>query len=269
MSNHYKIAPSDITFLYHGCKHCFFNKVRYGISQPSIPLPGIFTIIASLQKEFFSEKRTEAFCPELPPGQVLYGEKWVQSQPISFSGTDSSCYIKGRFDIVIKLDDGTFVVGDFKTGNPNEEKSLMYGRQLHSYAYALEKPDEGALSLGPISKLGLIYFSPDKCDLASGTRQILEGSLTWIEIARNDDDFLRFLNDVVVLLDGESPPPDPDNCDWCNYRKLTGETYGRSDRQSIAPNCPKCGHPMQLKTGKYGEFWSCTKFPDCRGTRRV
>ncbi|UCF79835.1 MAG: topoisomerase DNA-binding C4 zinc finger domain-containing protein [Candidatus Eiseniibacteriota bacterium] len=24
---------------------------------------------------------------------------------------------------------------------------------------------------------------------------------------------------------------------------------------------------MQLKKGKFGEFWSCVSFPSCRGTR--
>ena len=24
---------------------------------------------------------------------------------------------------------------------------------------------------------------------------------------------------------------------------------------------------MSLKRGKYGEFWSCLKYPDCEGTR--
>lgn len=265
----YKLSPSDITFLYDGCKHCFVNKVKYGITRPSIPIPGIFSIIASLQKEYYSDKRTEDFCPELPPGKVLYGEKWIQSKQILFEGIESSCHFKGRFDIVIELYVGTYVVADFKTGNPSEKKSEMYGRQLHSYAFALENPEEGALSLGPISKLGLLYFTPDKCERADITRQILEGDMSCIEIERNDDNFLQFMKDVVILLDSESPLPDSDNCDWCRYRKLTGETYGESDRKSVTLDCPKCGSPMQLKKGKYGEFWSCTKFPNCKGTRNT
>lgn len=227
MSNNYKINPSDLTFLYDGCKYCFVNKVKYGIAQPSIPIPGVFSTIASLQKEYYSDKRTEVFCPELPPGTVKYGEKRVQSKPISFEGMESTCYITGRFDIVIQYDDGTYAVVDFKTANPNEEKSAMYGRQLHAYTYALENPEQGALSLSPISTLGLLYFMPDKCGLVSGEqiRQILEGNLQWVEIRRKDDDFLKLLRDIVVLLDGETPPPDPVNCDWCRYRKLIGELY--------------------------------------------
>lgn len=36
-----------------------------------------------------------------------------------------------------------------------------------------------------------------------------------------------------------------------------------------SPTCPKCGSDMQQKTGKYGEFWSCVRFPSCKGTRNI
>lgn len=32
--------------------------------------------------------------------------------------------------------------------------------------------------------------------------------------------------------------------------------------------CPKCGAEMILRTGRYGKFYGCTKFPYCRGTRQ-
>ena len=78
----YRLSPSDLTFLYEGCKRCFVLKVKHGIAQPSIPLPGVFGTISYLQKEHYSEKRTEDICPNLPPGVMRYGERWVQSRPI-------------------------------------------------------------------------------------------------------------------------------------------------------------------------------------------
>jgi hypothetical protein len=270
MPQNYKISPSEMTFLYEECKHCFVNKVKHGIGRPSIPIPGIFSTIASLQKEFHSDKRTEDFCPELPPGKVVLGEKWVQSRQISFDGIQSTCYIKGRFDVVMELDDGTYLIGDFKTGKPSAEKTEMYSRQLHAYSYSLENPDGGSLSLGPISTLGLLYFTPDTYAQLDLTRQTLEGNLTWVEVERNDEFFMQFMKNVLVLLDGDSPPSDPENCSWCKYRSLTGDLSGESidsDQKSTAPACPDCGGPMQLRSGRFGEFWSCLKYPDCKGTR--
>ena len=31
--------------------------------------------------------------------------------------------------------------------------------------------------------------------------------------------------------------------------------------------CPECGKRMKSRTGKYGVFWGCSDYPNCRGTR--
>jgi len=31
--------------------------------------------------------------------------------------------------------------------------------------------------------------------------------------------------------------------------------------------CPECDGEMVSRTGKYGVFWGCKKFPECKGTR--
>ena len=41
-----------------------------------------------------------------------------------------------------------------------------------------------------------------------------------------------------------------------------------------APACPKCGKPMRKRVAKRGanagnEFWSCTAYPECDGTRSI
>ena len=30
--------------------------------------------------------------------------------------------------------------------------------------------------------------------------------------------------------------------------------------------CPKCGNVLKLRNGKFGEFYGCRSFPDCRYT---
>ncbi len=271
----YKFSPSDLTFLYDSCKHCFVLKVKHGVSQPSIPLPGIFSIISSLQKNHYSGKRTEEFCPQLPPGVITLGEKRVQSAQIGFADLESTCHIAGRFDIVATLDDGSYAILDFKTGNPSEEKAEMYARQLHAYALALENPAEGQLALAPISRLGLLYFTPDDCQYIGNARQALTGQMTWVEIERNDAQFRSFLRDIVSLVDGPIPVADPDHCDWCQYRsRITGlagtGTAGMQEPRGdiIAPSCPRCGGLMKLRRGSRGEFWGCVNYPSCRGTRQ-
>ena len=46
----------------------------------------------------------------------------------------------------------------------------------------------------------------------------------------------------------------------------------REHRQVVdeeAPKCPLCGAPMKLRHSARGDFWGCTAYPTCRGTRPV
>ncbi len=31
--------------------------------------------------------------------------------------------------------------------------------------------------------------------------------------------------------------------------------------------CPECNKKMKSRTGKYGVFWGCSDYPNCKGTR--
>jgi len=270
----YKLNPSDLTFLYDRCKHCFVLKVKYGIDLPSIPIPSIFSVIASLQKSHYSGKRTEEFCPSLPPGVVRFGEKKIRSKRLQFPDCRNTCYINGRFDMVAELDNGGYAILDFKTGNPNDEKSGMYARQLQAYAVALENPEPGNLKLEPVTHLGLLYFTPDCCEQTQAFQQILKGPIQWIPIERNDERFLGFLREVIILLDGTIPKMEPDKCDWCEFRIKTTEALpslqyaeNSSPTNFSIPRCPVCNAEMRLKSGRHGEFWSCLNYPSCKGTR--
>ena len=34
-------------------------------------------------------------------------------------------------------------------------------------------------------------------------------------------------------------------------------------------DCDVCGHPMVIKIGRYGKFYACSDFPDCRNTKAI
>jgi len=84
----YKLSPSDLTFTYEGCKRCFYQKVVNGITQPSIPLPSIFSKIAGLLKKHYDGKPTSELHAALPPGTVSHGEKNVRSNVIQLRNLD-------------------------------------------------------------------------------------------------------------------------------------------------------------------------------------
>ena len=213
----YKLSPSDLTFAYEGCKRCFYLKVVNGIAQPSIPLPSIFSKIASLLKNHYDGKHTSELHVALPSGTVSHGEKYVRSQTINLPHHNASCYITGRFDIVVSFDDGSYGVIDFKTSNPSSKSAALYSRQLHAYAYALEHPAPGRLALSPVTKLGLLYFYPDSVNQQGLERLSYEADITWIEIEKDEGIFLNFLDKVLNLLELPEAPEHSPECQWCSY----------------------------------------------------
>ncbi len=213
----FKLSPSDLTFSYSGCKRCFYLKMVHNIVQPSIPLPSVFSQIASLLKNHYDGKRTSELHAALPPGIVSHGEKYVRSQVIQLQNHDSTCYISGRFDIVIGFDDETYGVVDFKTGNPGKESANMYKRQLQAYAYALEHAAPDRLALAPITKMGLLYFYPSSIDQDNIEQLLYRADITWIEIEKDEDNFLHFVSEVLDLLELPEVPEHSPDCQWCNY----------------------------------------------------
>jgi len=213
----FRLSPSDLTFNYESCRRCFYLKVVRGIAQPSIPLPSIFSQIGSLLKNHYDGKRTSELHPDLPPGIVSHGEKRVRSQTIRLTGHDATCSIRGRFDIVVTFDDGTYGVIDFKTSRPGADTAWVYSRQLHAYAYALEHPAPGALALSPVTKLGLLYFYPSSVSQDKVERISYDAEITWIEVAKDEHEFLRFIDEAMDVLELREPPEHSPACLWCRY----------------------------------------------------
>jgi len=177
----------------------------------------VFSKIAGLLKEYYNGKRTEELHAKLPPGVVKYGEKYVKSEPIKLPGHNATCFINGRFDVVVEFDNKTYGVIDFKTGNPNEEYHVLYSRQLHAYAYALEHPAAGALSLSPISKMGLLYFYPSKIHQTSVEWLSYDAEIHWIEINKSEQGFLNFVSEALGVIESAELPSPSSNCQWCRY----------------------------------------------------
>jgi len=214
----FKLSPSDLTFLWDECKRCFYLKVVHDFPRPATPMPSIFIKIDGLMKHFFQGKTTAELCPALPPGTVQHGEKWVQSQPVTLPGHTAQYYLKGKFDTVVRFDDRSYGVVDFKTSTPKPSNLAFYGRQLHAYAYALEHAAPGKFALSPITRLGLLVVEPDAINKTPDGRIAYLGSMTWQEVPLDEAAFLSFLGDVLTVLEQPNPPEAAEKCAWCQYR---------------------------------------------------
>lgn len=45
------------------------------------------------------------------------------------------------------------------------------------------------------------------------------------------------------------------------------EKQSRQNDQPPPPACPQCNQPMRPRKSAKGDFWSCSAYPDCKGTR--
>ena len=221
----YKLSPSDMTFSWDECKYCFYLKVKQNIVLRS-PFPGIFGKMANLTSEFYQGRPSREISTSLPAGVVKYREKIVKSAPITIPGAVSQCYINGRFDAVIEFEDGTYGIVDYKTSDPREEHAAFYSRQLTAYAYALENPAPNALSLSPVSRMGLFIITPHRFERAPAEEMIFVNRTTWVDVPRDDRVFLSFLGEVLAVLDAPVPPPSSEGCGLCAYRQSMKEYSG-------------------------------------------
>ena len=179
--------------------------------------------MGDLTSNYYLNKPASELSPGLPAGVVKYREKWVKSVPISFPGTSTQCVIKGRFDAIMAFEDGSYGIIDYKTSDASEEKAAFYSRQLSAYAYALENPAPGALSISPITRLGLFIITPHRFEQMPNGEFAFVTKTTWMDIPRDEVTFLAFLREVVSLLDLPTLPEPAEDCGLCNYRKKTQE----------------------------------------------
>ena len=234
-----KLSPSSLTFLHEECPACFWHHYN-GRPRPATAFPKVFGALDNAQKELFVGRSTKEVKKSLPAGTIQRGKR-VKSEAIALPGTPYRVQFGGETDTILRFSRAGYGVCDFKTSAPNEEAAALYGRQLHAYAIALERPAGEALPLAPVSRLGLICFPPEgmielpspksaakksgakgSATKADAPRQYAyRTSAVWVEVERNDEEFLHFVADAVKLITRRTMPRSAPNCGWCRWTRMT------------------------------------------------
>lgn len=205
----YKLSPSDFAYILEECKHCFYLKIKEGISRPSMPFPGVFSALNTRIQGSLVGKNLKTLSNDLPDCIVEKQEGYVGSINIP----DTSCVIKGKYDLLCKNKDNTYTLIDLKISIPDEEKIEKYKTQLTAYKFSMENPKyEKPIK---ITRMGLLIFYPDTLSFEDNTVDV-NFPPKWMEISSNDDGFISFIKEIDSLLNGPIPEENPD-CEFCKY----------------------------------------------------
>ena len=206
-----KLSPSNLNYEDRRCDRCFAEAAN-GEAWPQGPFPGIFAKLDSQQRRYFTDRPTSDVDPGLPPGTLHNGGR-VQSAPHTIGGVDFT--IRGSMDALLRFDDGSVGVVDFKSTTASPQLGDAYRPQLAAYQWALSRPASGDAET--VSVAGLLVFAPEEMvDTEKGRAYLV--SSTWIPVEIEDGWFEKFLKRLVPLVESPGQAPTRSGCEWCLLR---------------------------------------------------
>ena len=206
-----RLSPSSLNYEDRRCDRCFAEAAN-GESWPQGPFPGIFAKLDSQQRRYFTDRSTADVDAGLPPGTLHNGGR-VQSAPHTIGGIDFT--IRGSMDALLRFDDGSVGVVDFKSSTASPQLGDAYRPQLAAYQWALSKPASGDPET--VSVAGLLVFAPESMvDTDQGRAYLV--STTWIPVEIEDGWFEKFLGRLVPLIETPHEAPSKTDCEWCSLR---------------------------------------------------
>ena len=215
MANPIWISPSDTTFLWNECRRCFQRKTKYGIRAP-VAFPPVFRMLDKQQRTRFHNRPTSDLDASLPAGYLDCRDRPVRSIPLTISGAPAPVVINGRVDALIRFDDGTFGVADFKVTDPGAHTEEHYWPQLEAYAWAIERHN-GSGDIA-VSALGLLCFTPDGIEDAPGGGGVFQRMrTTWIPVRRRPREFANMLREMAIVTRQSEPPRSGERCENCEF----------------------------------------------------
>ena len=190
-------------------------------------------------------------------------------------------------------------------GRPSTYASILSTIQDKGYAEKVERVFKPT-HLGLVVTDELVKAFPSELDVAftAGMEERLdeveEGTVSWQAVL--SEFWERFKVDLAKADEGmrdvkaqQTPTDVP--CDKCGkllvikwgrngeflacpgYPECRNTMNFRREGEAIVPvkeeevltdeKCPECSSPMVMKRGRFGRFFACTRYPECKGTKSV
>jgi len=173
----------------------FINRSATQGMQQTSQLPSWLS--SALRKEF----------PSMPGvRQMVIPTSW-------WSLTMGSATLTGKPDVLMQLEDGTWLIADYKLSQPSGRYAPLYETQLNAYAF-LAKRLQGL----KVSRLALIYFELDERGVAmptmSGIMTPMKVSVQPVEVW-DEEEVIALVEQMAKLLSREQPPEPKPDCSRC------------------------------------------------------
>jgi DNA topoisomerase-1 len=211
-------------------------------SGSTLRFPG-FLIVYEAEKEEDEESLEERKREEIPPLAVDEPLDMVQLIPDQHFTKAPPRYSEAS--LVRDLE-------EYGIGRPSTYAPILSKIQERAYVERQRKRLY-ATEMGMIVNDLLVEHFPDYVDLSFTAQMeeeldlIASGEREWVPILR---DFYEPFADTLAQARDRMPEVDINN-------QPTGEM------------CPKCGHPLVYRYGRYGKFIGCSNFPDCRFSKPI
>ncbi|MBM4128696.1 MAG: type I DNA topoisomerase [Nitrospira sp.] len=192
-------------------------------------------------------------------------------------------------------------------GRPSTYATILSTIQERKYVHKTEgrfSPTE----LGTVVNDFLVEKFPDLIDAGFTAKmedkldRIEDGKLKWVKVVKDFyNPFNRDLEEVIKIKGKIKPKdiPTDSTCELCGLpmvirwgrhgrflacsgfpkckntkplaaRESTGKvSKERAPVQQTDEICEQCGSPMVIRSGRYGNFLACSRFPECKNTRSL
>lgn len=266
----------------------------FNASGSSIQFPGFMVLYMSVDDEIESKKKKDIL-PELSEGTVLKLNKLEPKQhftmpppkfseaslvkeleengigrPSTYAAILSTIREKGYVDLIKRYftpNELGFIVNDLLVENFSDVFDIAFTARMEDDLDRVEAAEADLL------EIMTSFYDPFKKELDGAQTNML--SLKRVGIST--DLACPICKEKLHIKVGKNG-----HFLTCStYPKCTySSNYSRDEKgniQSIAPLpdevsdevCEKCGKPMLKKDGKYGAFFACSGYPDCKNTRSL
>ena len=218
------IAPSSLDYKITKCPRCFYLQKKLKIAVDSYP-PPVFSNFDVVQQNYFKNLNTNQLSNKLPSGKIM-NKSELPGRVVSKELEDSKgrkFQLGGRPDIVIRFEDESYGIIDFKTTQLSDDKAENYKYQLESYAQIFTNPGSTKTAptpkLEPISQIGVLQFFPSEIFDHEENNCKLNFQMSYVKLERNIEDFYKRIELYMDIISSKNPPDFSEDCKDCNFAK--------------------------------------------------